>query len=68
MQTAIALALIRPGNISERRTLGTGPAPSANVRTNLHFQVCCLAEFAMHMHDKSIASKCIHCRAFKKLT
>lgn len=36
MQIAIALALIRLGNISERRRPGTGPAPKENVKTKLH--------------------------------
>lgn len=35
MQTAIAFALTRPGNISDRSRLGTGPAPRENVKTNL---------------------------------
>lgn len=35
MQTAIALALIRLGNISDRSRPGTGPAPKENVKTNL---------------------------------
>ena len=39
MQTAIALALIRPGRISERSRQATGPAPRENVKTNLHFQI-----------------------------
>lgn len=36
IQTAIAFALMRPGNISGKRRPGTGPAPRANVKTNLH--------------------------------
>ena len=36
IQTAIAFALIRFGKISGRRRPGTGPAPRANVKTNLH--------------------------------
>lgn len=36
IHTAIAFALIRLGKISGRRRLGTGPAPRANVNTNLH--------------------------------
>ena len=36
IQTAMALALIRLGKISGRRRPGTGPAPRANVKTNLH--------------------------------
>lgn len=38
MHTAIALALIRLGNISDSSRLGTGPAPRANVKTNLHYE------------------------------
>jgi len=33
---AIALALILPGNISDMRRQGTGPAPRANDSTYLH--------------------------------
>lgn len=36
-QTANAVARRRPGHISDRRILGTGPAPVANDNTNLHF-------------------------------
>jgi len=36
MQTASAFALIRLGNISDSRRLGTGPAPRENINTNLH--------------------------------
>lgn len=35
MQKAIAFALIRPGNISDSRRLGTGPAPKENAKTYL---------------------------------
>lgn len=37
---AIALALILPGNISDMRRQGTGPAPRANDSTNLHNPPC----------------------------
>ena len=36
MHTAIALALIRLGSISDRSRPGTGPAPKENVKTNLY--------------------------------
>lgn len=39
IQTAMAFALILLGNISGSRRTGTGPAPSANVKTNLHIEV-----------------------------
>lgn len=39
MQKAIAFALIRFGKISDRRRPGTGPAPIANEKTNLHTQI-----------------------------
>ncbi|MFS7916826.1 hypothetical protein Hanom_Chr03g00181921 [Helianthus anomalus] len=39
MQKAMAFALIRLGNISERRRPGTGPAPIANENTNLQRHV-----------------------------
>lgn len=39
MQTAIALALIRLGSISDKSRPGTGPAPKENVKTNLHQKI-----------------------------
>lgn len=36
IQKAIAFALIRLGNISGSKRPGTGPAPTANIKTNLH--------------------------------
>lgn len=45
MQTAMAFALILPGNISDRRRPGTGPAPRANVKTNLHKQLAYEQEY-----------------------
>lgn len=36
MQIANAFALILLGSISDRRRLGTGPAPRANAKTHLH--------------------------------
>lgn len=39
MQIDTAFALTRPGNISDSRILGTGPAPIAKVKTNLHYYI-----------------------------
>ena len=36
MQIDIAFALIRPGNISDTRRPGTGPATMAKLKANLH--------------------------------
>ena len=58
MQTAIAFALIRLGRISDRRRLGTGPAPRENIKTNLHNP---LHNLEYHDIHTSKAYEQIHC-------
>lgn len=60
MQRAMAFALIRLENISDKRRLGTGPAPIAKLRTTLKKAFSALKKIAQDLTSMFTASVVTH--------